>query len=388
MGPIERAYMTILDRIDGFTSANFWNIVNYTDDIITGIVMMLLAWNGYKLMAGSPAGETANQIFLLMVKYAAIIALFASYPLYEFYVVDWLRELPNSIAALFPYETDTAGLLTPRENIALAKLDNFLTAAVRTATSMMSWTNIPEALLGIIVIIIALMATIFATLQFGIADLGTILFLAIGPFAITAGLFPQSRGIFEGWLRLLVTLVVLKILIIVTLELLLGAFGATAVRVNGEGLASNGFEGILVFLVFTALMYMVLTKIPDFAAQMGGGLALSAAALAGFVSSQIARRTGGAARRGVAGANAARQGAQAVNRNTPPADPNDKEAVAARRRKVMSGALAGAKQGLMPGYTYGGDSNKRRARTVVAQLERQAAARNRTFRKPTPPPKT
>ena len=49
---------------------------------------------------------------------------------------------------------------------------------------------------------------------------------------------------------------------------------------------------LLVFLVFTALMYMVLTKIPDFAAQLGGGLALSAAALSGFISSQIARRAG------------------------------------------------------------------------------------------------
>ena len=300
MGPIEKAYVGIMSNSSSFIVENFIEFAKIVLPVIHLTMVLLFIWSGYKMLTGRGLRETGPEMLLNLVRYAVIAAMFADVRLYQSLVMDVFQKTPDMFSGALSFKgaaLEARGLM--------AQADQYFERGINVGKDMMSWTNIGQSLLGVIVMLASVLAGVFAVIQTAIADIGTAVFLAIGPLAFAALLFPMTRGLFEGWLRMLMTFAATKLLLIVVLGLTLYTFEKAADGFQGGMFSVDNFSYYIAFLIYTLIIVMILMRVPEFASQLGSGISLSAANMTMAAASKAKQMTGvtarGAGRAGVGG---------------------------------------------------------------------------------------
>jgi len=67
-----------VECVENFVDSNFALLSEAVFPSLTGLVIMLLAWEGYKLFYGRSVADGLTNSVILMIKYAVIMALFGS----------------------------------------------------------------------------------------------------------------------------------------------------------------------------------------------------------------------------------------------------------------------------------------------------------------------
>lgn len=270
-GPLLIAYEEIVDGLDSVVAKSFTDLANAVFPTITGLTIILIAWQGYKVYYGRGTGEMITNSLLILVKYAVIMAIFATYNIFDLFIIQFVEETPNSIAKIM-----AAPWVKGQENDDIIGLLDEYARTVGQKASDHSWgSSVGEKLEALVIQVVTYLYVAFAAVQFAIAEIVTKLFLMLTPLALAAIMFEKTKGIFEGWLRTLTTMAILKVLLIVMITLLMGLFGDAADKLEPK--SDTGTASIGVFLMITILMILVTFRLPDLASQMGGGLSVSAA---------------------------------------------------------------------------------------------------------------
>lgn len=281
MKPIEAAYDTIMSHLAFMVPSNYSAVSGSLYNIISGIFVILIAWEGYKLFYGH---NISTSSIIIIIKYSIISIFLTSYSSYDFFIVNLFENFTESFPGLFGVPT------SPDQSISIAKrLDEYLFSSIDTGWSMVSLTNLGDSLIGIIIILSSTFLSVFSMMQIGVSEIGIILLLSFGPISLVCGFFPPTRGIFEGWLKSLITLIILKIFILVAINILLNSLGSSAYEMQMSRNATDSISYIITFLAYTSLMTFVVLSIPDFASQIGGGLSLGASSLTQTVVAHVKR---------------------------------------------------------------------------------------------------
>lgn len=351
-GPLLIAYKEIVDGLDSVVAQSFTDLANAVFPVITGLTIILIAWQGYRVYYGRGTGELITNSMLILVKYSVIMAIFATYSLFDLFIIQLIEETPNSIANVM-----AAPWVTTSDNGGIIELLDDYARKVGQKASDHSWgSSVGEKIEALVIQGVTYLYVAFAAVQFAIAEIVTKLFLMLTPLALAAIMFEKTKGIFEGWLRTLTTMAILKVLLIVMITLLMSLFGDAADKLDPK--SDTGTASIGVFLLITILMILVTFRLPDLASQMGGGLSVSAA---GVVVAGAAAAVGAGAA-ALAGGDRAQRGARKGQQAA-------QEAGMGKRGQLGAALYRGATETARPGLTQRRFEDQRMARRASQQVD-------------------
>ena len=355
--PLRRAYDEIVKTLDAFVQDTFFTLSDAIFPTITGLTIILIAWQGYRVFYGRTGGETISNSMVLLIKYAAIMAIFGTFSMYELFVGNLFEDLPDAVANNMASTWSSASGSTDIIDL----LDAYTQTATEKAMAHYRGYSIVEALEGMVIILVTYLYTLFAAFQFGLTVIVTKLFLALTPVALAAVLFDKTKWIFEGWLRTLTTMAALKILLILMISMMMSIFGGAADALNPKD-STVGASSLAIFVLVTVLMLLITMRLPDFASQLGGGLSVSAANLTATAVSSGIGMAAGALSRGDRFQRGARQGMNAA-----------REEGMSGRDVAKATLMRGATESMRPGLTGRRFEDARmsnRARRYVGEMKR------------------
>lgn len=247
--------------------------------VLTGFLTIFVALIGYNLLLGH--GLSVRSATLSFVKIGAILALATSWPAYRTLVYDLVTDGPSQLVAeIGPRAgvTGADGTLIQRLDLAdqamtqLAILGPGNALSVRTQTPPSPFGGFDAFALGGSRILFELSAIGSMAAVRIIAGL----MLALGPFFIAFMMFESSRGLFEGWVRVLggAALGAIGVAIGLGLELALlepWLGNALARRMAGEALPMMSTELFVISCLFSIIILAAIYA----SARVAGGFRLA-----------------------------------------------------------------------------------------------------------------
>jgi type IV secretion system protein VirB6 len=234
--------------------------------VLTGFLTIFIALIGYNLLLGRSL--TVRSATLAMLKIGAVFALATSWPAYRTLVYDLVTEGPSQLAADIGGPSGIPG----SDGTLVQRLDNADAALVQLS---ILGPGIPAAAAADLppppfagFNAFALGGSRILFLISALAGLGVVravagLMLALGPFFIAFLMFDSTRGLFEGWIRVLAGAALAAVGVTVALGLELAMLGpwlaaVVARRMAGEALPSVPTELFVLTCLFALVIVGVL----------------------------------------------------------------------------------------------------------------------------------
>jgi len=235
--------------------------------VLTGFLTIFIALIGYNLLLGRTM--TVRDGTLAFVKIGAVLALATSWPAYRTLVYDLVVDGPAQIVSDVGRPTGVIGsdgTLLQRLDLSDSALSQLAMLGPGNALAAPG-TQVPPPPFGGFDAF-ALGGSRILFLLTALATLGGLrvvagLLLALGPFFIAFFMFDSTRGLFEGWVRVLAgaALATIGISIALGLELALlepWLSGVLARRMAGEALPTVPTELFVIVTLFSIIVLAAL----------------------------------------------------------------------------------------------------------------------------------
>jgi len=151
------------------------------------------------------------------------------------------------------------------------------------------WTNPIPAILALMILIATLLMVGMGAFLIVVAKMAIALLVGLSPIFLISLLFKTTRGLFERWLGLLFNYSLIPIL-----ALALMSFGTQWMVRQLEVLVAMGsvpsVADAAIYTLAAMISFLLMLQIPQMAATIGGGLALSTMGAAGSVGSAARRQ--------------------------------------------------------------------------------------------------
>jgi type IV secretion system protein VirB6 len=234
--------------------------------VLTGFLTIFIALIGYNLLLGRSL--TVRSATVAMLKIGAVFALATSWPAYRTLVYDLVTEGPSQLAADIGGPAGIPG----SDGTLVQRLDNADAALVQLSIlgpgipAVAAADLPPPPFAGFNAFALGGSRILF--LISALAGLGVVravagLMLALGPFFIAFLMFDSTRGLFEGWIRVLAGAALAAVGVTVALGLELAMLGpwlaaVVARRMAGEALPSVPTELFVLTCLFALVIVGVL----------------------------------------------------------------------------------------------------------------------------------
>ena len=265
---------------------------------IVAVATVSLVVMGYLMFTGQ-LRLTASQLFPRLFRWVVILVLLLNMP----GIFDWsfafVTDIPNAVAVFLlsggPV-TDEAGVIGLIESVMTAGIN-----AASTIWTEASWSDIGSHVLSGLLLLTGLVLAILAAVLLMVSKLGVGILLAVGPFFLILRLFELGKGLFEGWLRQLLTFALIPIFVYSLIALNFGILTAAHTQLTLASASAAGvtFTSAIPYLLVAIVNMILLTQVMGWAGGVGGGIALAVSA--GGVLSGVSA----VARLGMAGRQAA-----------------------------------------------------------------------------------
>jgi type IV secretion system protein VirB6 len=300
--------------------------------LLTGALVLYVAIYGIQLALGT-ARLTLDQFGPRALKIGFIVALLSAWPTFQRLVVEVAFGAPTGIAneMLTILSTASGG-----QAGVIGAVDAFYDKMMDAAASYMNkadLTNLDYYFAAGFVWIVTILAMFFAFGFLLISKLATALILGVGPIFIALFLFGGTRGLFEGWLRSLVTFALVPMFLLTSLAMLMAMVDGTVATIQAEALAGDmTWDNLVLLMVVTAGFALLFTQIPNVTASIAGGISIGG--IAGAMTS-LGLGAGSAAVGG--GKGIARAGALGYALRSPGARAATIPELQAARRRIGAG---------------------------------------------------
>ncbi len=266
-------------------------------------IILAVVGYGYGILMGwvkSPIEDSIAKFLLITfvavtLTFPVVIILDNVYPFFA----RGPFELAGLLPAAPPHLGGWGGLID--ETTIYSRLDEVLETAFVTAGGMIAesgWTNPIPAILALMILIATLLMVGMGAFLIVVAKMAIALLVGLSPIFLISLLFKTTRGLFERWLGLLFNYSLIPIL-----ALALMSFGTQWMVRQLEVLVAMGsvpsVADAAIYTLAAIISFLLMLQIPQMAATIGGGLALSTMGAAGSVGSAARRqiqRIGGAKR--------------------------------------------------------------------------------------------
>ena len=263
--------------------------------VLAGATIALIVI-GYLLLTGQLSLQ-AGQFFPRLFRWVFLVALLLNMPL----IFDWayklVTDVPNRIAVFL-----LGGSPIADETAVIALIERVMSAGFAAASRIWTDSNVLDLTSHVVsglLMLTGLALAIVAAVLLMVSKLGVGILLAVGPFFLLLRLLDVGKGLFEGWLRQLLTFALIPVFVYSLIALNFVILEASHVQLT-DAISAGDFAltAAAPYLLVASTNLLLLTQVMGWAGGVGGGIALAVSA--GGVMGGVAT----AARLGMAGTRA------------------------------------------------------------------------------------
>ena len=317
------AVKSIIDQTDTATQTYIQNVWTTFDTQATPLVLAVatiaLVLVGYLMLTGRVRVNSPEFISRL-IRWTLIFVLLLNMPGVYGFAYPLVTAVPTTIAQFMLTQAPRA----PDEDQVIGMIESVMEAGINAAGRVWqdaSYFSLTPYIISSLLLITALLLAIVATVLLVLSKLAVGILLAVAPFFLGLRLLDIGTGLFEGWLRQLLTFALVPIFVYSLIALnftILEESHLQLTRATQPG-ALVTLTTVIPFVLVGIANLVLLTQVMGWAGGVGGGIALAVSAGAVIAGvSQAARYTYTTGRAGVlAGTAAAGAAAGAVTRYGP-----------------------------------------------------------------------
>ena len=298
------------------------------EPVIVAVATLTLVVMGYLLFTGQ-LSLTAAQLFPRLLRWVVLLVVLLNMPDIFPWAFSLVTDVPAAVAVFLlaggPV-TDEAGVIGLIEAVMNAGIE-----AASTIWTEATFYDITLHILSGLLLLTGLVLAVLAAVLLMVSKLGVGILLAVAPFFLLLRLLDLGKGLFEGWLRQLLTFALIPIFVYSLIALNFGILTTAHTELSAAAATAAGvtFTVAIPYLLVALVNMILLTQVMGWAGGVGGGIALavsaggvmagvSTAARLGMAAGQATQRAGAAAAPLLgAGAAAARNAMKGFGRGGP-----------------------------------------------------------------------
>ena len=272
---------------------------------VVAVATLALVVIGYLLFTGQ-LSLSAGQFFPRLFRWVFLVVLLLNMENIFPWAFRLVTEVPNAVAVFLLGSTPLAD-----EDAVIGLIESVMTAGIDAASQI--WTeatfyDIGLHILSGLLLLTGLVLAVLAAVLLMVSKLGVGILLAVAPFFLILRLLDVGKGLFEGWLRQLLTFAIIPIFVYSLIALNFGILTAAAAQLTTAAASAAGvtFTAAIPYLLVAIVNMILLTQVMGWAGGVGGGIALavsaggvaagvSTAARLGMTAGQATQRAGAAA---------------------------------------------------------------------------------------------
>lgn len=244
---------------------------------IVAVATVSLVVMGYLMFTGQ-LRLTASQLVPRLFRWIVILVLLLNMPGIFDWAFAFVTEIPNAVAVFLL----SGGPITDEAGV-IGLIEAVMTAGINAASTIWleaSWSDIGSHVLSGLLLLTGLVLAILAAVLLMVSKLGVGLLLAVGPFFLILRLFELGKGLFEGWLRQLLTFALVPIFVYSLIALNFGILTAAHTQLTAAATSAVGvtFTSAIPYLLVAIVNMILLTQVMGWAGGVGGGIALAVSA--------------------------------------------------------------------------------------------------------------
>ena len=261
--------VTIDREVHGFAKAGFEAL---TDPVSNLMAMLFVLAIAHALYSMTVTGASGNFI-QLAIRYALIWGVATSWSFFAPIFYDVVIGTPDDVLKIIVAAT---GLETGAKGGISALIVAFLDTGVKIGDQLIANSGIRTlaiAFVGIIILFLMLIIAAGVILVAGVSKIGIGLLTAIAPLFIAMLAFRGTKGLFDGWLRLVISFAITYLMAMLSVGFLLFLAEDVLLDYESRGFIDNVGETIE-FLLIVILTLFLLRQIPSFGAAIAGSAAI------------------------------------------------------------------------------------------------------------------
>ena len=232
---------------------------------------------GYLMFTGQ-LRLTASQLVPRLFRWSVILVLLLNMPNLFAWSFASVTDIPNAVAVFLL----GAGPITDEAGV-IGVIESVMTAGINAASTIWTdaaWSEIGSHVLSGILLLTGLVLAILAAVLLMVSKLGVGILLAVGPFFLILRLFDLGKGLFEGWLRQLLTFALIPIFVYSLIALNFDILTAAHTQLTAAAASATGvtFTSAIPYLLVAMVNMILLTQVMGWAGGVGGGIALAVSA--------------------------------------------------------------------------------------------------------------
>lgn len=253
---------------------NVWTAFDtQAEPVVLAVATIALAVLGYLLFTGQLSMQL-HQLLPRLFRWAIVLALLLNMPDLYAFVYPVVTDVPDAIAAFL---LAAAGGLN--EDAVLGMIETVLQAGMNAASEVWSssgYLDLSSHVISGLLLMTALALAIVAMVLLMLSKLAVGILLAVGPFPLILRLLDVGRGVFEGWLRQLLTFSLVPVFVYSLIALNFTILQSAQLQLVTATTADQiTLTQIIPFVLVGIANLLLLTQVLTWAGGVGGGVALA-----------------------------------------------------------------------------------------------------------------
>ena len=273
--------LSIVEATETATEDYVQNVWQQFDDtaepLVVGVATIAVVMVGYLALTGR-VRPSSPEFMGKALRWVIIFVLLLNMPLLYDVVYPMVTEAPDTVAQWLLAQ---AGGLD--EDAVLGMIETVHQAGMAAASQVWSssgYLDVSSHMVSGLLLLTTLMLSIVAVTLLMLSKLAVGILLAVGPFFLILRLLDVGKGLFEGWLRQLLTFALVPIFVYSLIALNFTIFTEAQDQLIAATTAQQlSLTNIVPFVIVAVANLLLLTQVMGWAGGVGGGIALAVSAL-------------------------------------------------------------------------------------------------------------
>jgi len=261
----------LLESIDkvgaNLVVSTYNNLVYQYSPLFFTLTAVYIGFVFIKMMRGH---YDANDFVMLILRAVIILTLVLNYGYFCLFIYDIFTNAPLELCKAITINNGSV------ESVSVSyALDNFLKEgreAVAKIFSLGSWTNPTYTIFGVILFIMILITSAFAAGLIVLAKCASTVLLGLSPIFIFFALYDSTKGLFESYIRQLITYALIPVMTCTILMILLSVSNS-AIDSLKTHITSN-FISLIPLGLMCIIQVFLLLQVKAKCAAISGGFAM------------------------------------------------------------------------------------------------------------------
>lgn len=276
------AVESVIQATDTATRAYVQNVWQEFDEqatpLILAVASIALVTVGYLMLTGRLRASSPEFVGKL-VRWAFIFVLLLNMPGVFAVSYDLVTAVPDGVARFLLAQAPGGGLT---EAQVIGRIETIMQAGMEGAEAIWAsagYLDLSSHIVAGLLLVTALLLAIVAMTLLMLSNLAVGILLAVGPFFLMLRLLDVGKGLFEGWLRQLLTFALVPLFVYSLIALNFTIFTeaqdqlTTATTLNQLTLTQ-----VVPYVLVGIANLLLLTQVLSWAGGVGGGIALAVTA--------------------------------------------------------------------------------------------------------------